>query len=68
MDYLQSYTYECNTGFNTSDPVCVVCQPNGVLSIDPPTCAGITDALQTRIKLIHEMFGALIYRILNLFK
>ena len=41
MSYLQSYTYSCMEGYNTTDELCTVCQPDGSLSLTvPPICAG----------------------------
>lgn len=40
MDFEQTYTYECAEGYSTDDPLCVVCQSNGSLSIGAPTCSG----------------------------
>ena len=43
MNYLDTYTYSCAEGYSTSDELCVVCLPDGTLSIDSaPTCYGKT--------------------------
>ena len=39
LDYLESYTYSCMEGYNTTDDLCTVCQPDGTLSLTTaPTC------------------------------
>ena len=41
LSYLQSYTYSCKEGFNTTDDLCTVCQPDGTLSLtNAPVCKG----------------------------
>ena len=39
LDYLETYTYSCLAGFGTTDDLCVVCMPDGTLSMDTaPNC------------------------------
>ena len=39
--YQEIYTYSCKDGYNTSDELSTVCQPDGTLSLSsPPACAG----------------------------
>ena len=40
LSYLESYTYSCMDGYDTMDELCATCQPDGTLSIPPPTCYG----------------------------
>ena len=41
LSYLESYTYSCKEGYNTTDELCTVCQPDGGLSLTkPPKCTG----------------------------
>ena len=53
MRYLETYTYSCLPGFETSDDVCTVCLPNGMLSLEAtPNCTGVYIAF-TFISLFH---------------
>ena len=39
LDYLEVYTYTCLPGYVTNKTACVVCLPDGNLSmVDPPDC------------------------------
>ena len=41
LSYLESYTYSCMEGYNTTDPLTTICQPDGSLSLTtPPVCNG----------------------------
>ena len=51
LSYLESYTYSCMEGFNTTDELCTVCQPDGSLSVtNLPNCTG-------KMKNLHRNFG-----------
>ena len=40
INYLESYTYQCLSGYTSFDEMCAVCLENNVLSIPPPNCSG----------------------------
>ena len=41
LSYLESYTYSCKEGYNTTDPLTTLCQPDGSLSLSTaPECTG----------------------------
>ena len=40
LGYLESYTYECSEGYASTRDLCTICQPDGTLSLPPPTCNG----------------------------
>ena len=59
LEYLESYTYSCIEGYNTTDELCTVCQPDGSLSLTrPPQCTGNIGKLITRKS--HRIVNALV--------
>ena len=61
--YFQHYTYTCEKGYRTADPLVTVCQPNGTLSLTrPPECTG------ENVRTAIYIFGLIVSARLNNYK
>ena len=55
LKFLETYTYTCEPGYSTNDPLCVLCNADGEFSIDPPNCTGEYEFFTVYVAIIFEL-------------